>query len=325
MHIFVSDLHMTDTDAAGAVSDAELSTFADRLELLTREKNKPITLVFAGDILELLRSPKWQAIWTQHKSAPWSGVGKRFRNFANGHAETCAIEVAKAIQQRYAGFSAKLRALVELGKLETKYIYGNHDYMVQLSPGLRRILVDILALAHDPEKEFTYTYDDPGASVFAAHGHTVDLVNWHRKTDGYWAMGDAIVLRVVNRFPAAACDAISVALTTRIGQDLQEIENVEQVSEVPLYVRWLAEEFPRDQERMEKNRQGLGRGRGRVSCDRSFQGQRWLWRRRIPERPKGVQPVDTYEFRRPARGSRSAGFEQRAGLSGSSVETGPEG
>ena len=55
-------------------------------------------------------------------------------------------------------------------------------------------------------------------------------------------MGDAIVLRIVNRFPSAVCDEIGVALTTKIGQELQEIENIEPVSDIPLYVRWLAEE-----------------------------------------------------------------------------------
>src|SRR5438132_1310719 len=104
MHVFLSDLHMTDTDAAGAVSDAELIEFIDRIELLTPGKGKKIMLVFVGDILELLRSPKWQALWTEHKSAPWSGMRKGFGNFAEGHAERCALEIARAIQARYAGF-----------------------------------------------------------------------------------------------------------------------------------------------------------------------------------------------------------------------------
>jgi hypothetical protein len=125
MHLIVSDLHMTDTAAASSVSEAELIEFVDRVNLLALAKGEKITLVFAGDILELLRSPKWQALWTQYKSAPWSGMGKGFGNFADGHAEGCAVEIAKAIQERYAGFSRKLKNLVESGKVETTYVCGD--------------------------------------------------------------------------------------------------------------------------------------------------------------------------------------------------------
>lgn len=244
MHVFVSDLHMTDADAAGAVSDSQLSEFVDSIELLVGSSDKKVVMVFVGDILELLRSLKWQALWTQHKSAPWSAVGKGFRNFSQGYAEGCAVEIAKTIQDRYANFSSKLNRLVKSGKVETAYVYGNHDYMVQLSSQLREILIKILTLSHDPNNKFELTYSDPAASLFATHGHSVDPVNWHRKTEGYWAMGDAIVLRIVNRFPSAACDEIGVALSTQIGQQLQEIENIEPISDIPLYVRWLTESLP---------------------------------------------------------------------------------
>src|ERR1700743_1605906 len=75
---------------------------------------------------------------------------------------------------------------------------------------------------------------------------------------------------------------------------------------------------------MEDDRQGLGRGRRRISCHRSFQGQGWIWRRRLPRRPKSVQPVETNEVCRSARGSRFIGFDKGPGLSRCSVKTGAE-
>jgi predicted metal-dependent peptidase len=46
MHFFVSDLHITDADIAGVVSDAELTAFVDRLGRIAGEKNRRLTLVF---------------------------------------------------------------------------------------------------------------------------------------------------------------------------------------------------------------------------------------------------------------------------------------
>jgi UDP-2,3-diacylglucosamine pyrophosphatase LpxH len=243
VHIFLSDLHMTDSGAAGAVSDAELAAFVERLERRSGSEREKITLVFVGDVLDLLRSPKWERLWTtQNRSAPWSGMNKGFRNFQNGHAERCAVEIATAIRGRYASFSAALKRLVEAGRIETAYVFGNHDYMVQLSAKLRAIVVDLLALSHDPNKKFKLTYSSVPASVFATHGHSVDSVNWHRETEGYWAIGDAIVLRIVNRFATAACSEIGCSLETEVGQLLQEIDNIEPLSDIPLFVRWLIEE-----------------------------------------------------------------------------------
>ena len=248
MHVFLSDLHMTDADTAGAVSDGVLTEFLGRLELLARPGEKT-TVVFVGDILELLRSEKWHVLWTKHRSAPWSGMGPKFANFRNGHAEACAIQVAEGIRARYANFSARLKALVQSGLFETRYVFGNHDYMVQLSPKLRAIVGDLLALDHDPEKPFSLTYSDDGAAVYATHGHTSDPVNWHREAEGYWALGDAIVLRIVNRFATMACEELGIAPATQTGLHLQEIDNIEPLADIPLYVRWLAETLATEAQR----------------------------------------------------------------------------
>src|SRR5205823_4335119 len=110
-------------------------------------------LVFVGDILELLRSRKWDALWSKGV-APWGGMSKNFENFLGSRSEDCAVEIAKGIQNRYTSFSTKLKQLVKSGKITTTYIYGNHDYMVQLSQKLREVLIDILALSHRPEDPF---------------------------------------------------------------------------------------------------------------------------------------------------------------------------
>ncbi|MGD1079682.1 MAG: metallophosphoesterase [Candidatus Sulfotelmatobacter sp.] len=242
MHVFVSDLHMTDTGAGGAVTDGQLETFVNHLEKLAGERKDPIKLILLGDIFDLLRSPQWTILWNEKKSAPWSAVSKNFKHFKNSPAEQTAIEVASKIASQYPDFSASLCRLVQQKKIETLYIPGNHDFMMQLSPQLREIMVKFAALQHDVKKQFKLTYSDKEAEVYATHGNYHDPVNSHIAADGHWAMGDAVVLRIVNRFAEEACRALGCNLTQPIGLLLQEIDNIEPLSDIPLYVRWLVDE-----------------------------------------------------------------------------------
>ncbi len=172
---------------------------------------------------------------------PLERSGTRLQEFPRGHAEACAVEIAAGISRRYGAFAARLRAGVDAGAFVTRFLPGNHDYMVQLSPRLRQIAVDLLALDHDPAKPFPLCHVDRKASVYATHGHSFDPLNWHREADGYWAVGDAVVLRIVNRFAEIACERLGLAPETRLGRMLQDVENVEPVTDVPLYIRWIAD------------------------------------------------------------------------------------
>lgn len=241
MHYIVSDIHMNDTGAAGCVTDEELVAFASVVgDSCKKEK---ATLVLLGDILDLLRSPKWEELWKEHNSAPWSNMGRRFGNFSESFSEDCAVRIAQAIRLRYAGFERELRSLVESSGLTVEYVPGNHDYMVQLSPKLREVFNAFLSLKHDPEREFRTSYQDHKAGIYAVHGNSFDPVNFHRREDGYWALGDAVVLRIVNRFARLSCAAIGSAPNTEIGGWLHDIDNVEPLSDVPIYIAWIAETF----------------------------------------------------------------------------------
>lgn len=242
MHVFLSDIHMTDTDIGGVVSDAHLTSFVDRIMATATEKqSEKVTLVLVGDIFDLLRSPKWATLWKEKHSAPWSGMSAKFRHFKNSHTESTARDILGATCNRYPKFSQKIKGFVKGGRLETVYVPGNHDFMVQLDSDLRQQVVTFLGLTHDPKKPFGNTYANKAASVFALHGHTFDPLNWHREPEGYWAIGDAIVLLVVNRFPEIACDLIGVKLSSEIGQLLQDVDNVQPLVELPIWVRWLTE------------------------------------------------------------------------------------
>lgn len=241
MHVFISDVHMTDQEAGSPVSDVELVEFAEEVDRWSQREH--VHLVLLGDIIDLLRSPKWEECWSRLRSFPWSGAARDFVNFRGNHPETVALEVVQAVAQRYARWAAALKRLVGEKRLTVSYVPGNHDFMLDLSPRLRRAVCDFLSLSNDPTKPFMPFYADEGASVYATHGHSYDPVNWHQPAEGRWALGDAIVIRVVNRFVVEACRRLGVSETSAIGVQLHELDNVEPLTDVPIYVRWLADEF----------------------------------------------------------------------------------
>jgi hypothetical protein len=59
--------------------------------------------------------------------------------------------------------------------------------------------------------------------------------------EGYWAFGDGVVLRLVNRFQSEVCRALGCSPDTELGRRLADIDNVEPVADIPVYVRWLAD------------------------------------------------------------------------------------
>lgn len=84
-------------------------------------------------------------------------------------------------------------------------------------------------------------YEDVGLGVFAEHGNRYDSLNYHQRQQGCWAIGDAIVLRVVNRFGALARQELHLTEGTALGRAVHEIDNVEPNLHIPLYVSWLAQ------------------------------------------------------------------------------------
>lgn len=182
-----------------------------------------------GDVVDLLRSAEWARLWEDSGAAAWLGQEAHFKIFAGDYSEECAIGIVKKIRARYTGFSAALGALVARGMLTVRYTYGNHDFIAQLSRGVREELRGFFHLDHDDlDRPFDYAYVDPEASIYAIHGHdSYDPVNVHRQASGHWALGDAVILRIVNRFPQELCNALEIKPTSPGGRRYHEIDNIE--------------------------------------------------------------------------------------------------
>lgn len=244
MLVFLSDLHLTDWELGGVVSDDELATYCQD-ELARYCNRQPVKLVLLGDVVDLLRSARWSKLWNTSRITPWKVTRAEgcnaFDSFVGSPAESCAIEIVRGIKNRYPKFSQALKNLVDAGNLKIAYVYGNHDYIAQLSKSVREILCEFLHLEHDPARPFDLVFENEEASVYATHGHSYDPVNWHRPEEGRWAMGDAVVLRVMNRFAAEACAALGLAETSDFGRQLHELDNIEPNLDVPVYVRWMTD------------------------------------------------------------------------------------
>jgi UDP-2,3-diacylglucosamine pyrophosphatase LpxH len=242
MHLFVSDIHITDGTIGESVSDEVLTT---RLLGQIDGLESPTTLVFLGDIFELLRSSEWALLWKPDSQlAPWTNMGEGFQNFPP-RAAKAAHNVLGRIIARFPKFAAALKALVSSGKVQTHYIPGNHDYMVQLSEDARKLVVDFLSLRNvNLQDPFRMHYADDNAEIFAVHGHKADPLNWHDGPTGRWAFGDVIVLRIVNRFITEACGKAGSDPSlpeTPISQAFQDMDNVQPTSDLALYFRHVLE------------------------------------------------------------------------------------
>jgi len=240
MLVVVSDLHMTDRTTGGAVSAADLVEFTEQLSTL-QPRNDPLTLLLLGDVVDLLRSEQWGSLWLTHSgAAPWSALGPQFSGFAGGLQEQALLAVIAGIERRYERFFEALRQLKATRATQIRYVIGNHDFMVQLSPKARVEIVRLFSLDQSAEHEFPLEYEDRGLDLYADHGHRHDALNFHRAHAGLWAIGDAIVLRVVNEFARAARKKLHLTSNTPLGRAVDEIDNVEPHFLIPLYVEWLA-------------------------------------------------------------------------------------
>jgi UDP-2,3-diacylglucosamine pyrophosphatase LpxH len=241
MHAFVSDIHITDGTIGESVSDELLTT---RLLGQLKGLESPTALVFLGDIFELLRSSEWALLWKPDSHvAPWTNMAEGFQNFPPRAAKT-ALNVLGRIIARFPKFAAALKALVLSGKVQTHYIPGNHDYMVQLSAEARKLVCDFLSLQMNPQSRFPTHYADDKAEIFAVHGHKADPMNWHDESAGRWAFGDVIVLRIVNQFITEACGKAGSDPSlpeTPISRAFQDMDNVQPTSDLALYFRHVLE------------------------------------------------------------------------------------
>src|SRR5262249_33271472 len=278
MLVIISDLHLTDGTSGQTIRQSAFGGFRERLRDLAYDaswrndgKYRPIEeidVVLLGDILDVIRSTKWLATSVR----PWSGV--QSPEFAKkiGKINSAVIEHNKAsldiLKSLSSGRSLTLPPANAEGKpaftsrknpdsndrvpvrVQLHYLVGNHDWFYHL-PGpqydsIRAQVVDALELQNDPSVPFPH---DPARSeelmqiyrshhVFARHGDIFDKLNYELERNAS-SIGDAIVIELVNRFPAAVAEELGTDLPDVCAKGLREIDNVRPLVLIPVWVNGL--------------------------------------------------------------------------------------
>jgi UDP-2,3-diacylglucosamine pyrophosphatase LpxH len=221
MLIFVSDIHLTDTLKGGAVSREDLfARFWGRIA--GSRGDAPATLVFAGDLFDLVRSPRWFEGDARPYHAP-SPV-----------QQAITEQIVSSILEREAGFFRAIRERVEEGALDVRYLLGNHDRLLMHAPGARRAVWKALT-GRDEDVEFHARAVFADHGVLAYHGHVTDFIN--HSPEGEGTIGDAIGSELIVRFPRKVREDVGLDR-----EDLDDIDDVRPIYAVPAWVRQLTTE-----------------------------------------------------------------------------------
>lgn len=174
MIIFISDLHLM--DGTGGIEFLPVSSYErvfDEFGHLAREAEADeVTIVFLGDIYDLIRTERWFAY--DVKERPWG----------EAPSEAAALDLLNGvINQNQATFDLFASNLVERFRFPVEpkrvYIPGNHDRVCDLYASLRRRVCETLAITnHDSQQPFDHQYLDVQHAVLARHGQEWDAWNF---------------------------------------------------------------------------------------------------------------------------------------------------
>lgn len=218
MAIFVSDIHLTDTLHGAAIprSDA-FERFWIRIQ--AARGKRPAHLCFAGDLFDIVRSPKW--FETRHR--PYDDPG---------NSVVAVVEqIVDAILQREKAFFDVLRGRVEAGELVIHYVLGNHDRLLRYAPTARKKIWKALT-GRDEDVAFPNEIEFPDHGVLAYHGNRADDINYD--PEGAGTIGDAIGSELILQFPQSVR-----SMTGEEHPELDDVDDVRPVYAVPAWVRQL--------------------------------------------------------------------------------------
>ena len=269
MIVVVSDLHLTDGASGRGVEPGAFTVFARLLGDMARHAShrvagfrppEALDVVLLGDILDLLRSGAWPPRRgpDEHVPRPWEPPAMV--------APVAGQVVDRILEANQEGL-AVLRAFARDGALfyedgqvfripvRITYLVGNHDWLLRL-PGpaydaVRERVVASLGLANDPARPFPHDLAevDPAFAervrrhrLVLRHGDIYDPFNYAGDRNRS-ALGDAVVIELLNRFPEAVREELGLAPDDPLFLELREIDNVRPFSTIPAWVLGVIRRF----------------------------------------------------------------------------------
>ncbi len=259
MIILVSDLHLMD----GTVGSRHLPAGAFDQTLIdlgrcTRDANaQDITMVFLGDVFDLITTKAWFSPEGSPQIRPWD-------NWRDALTEKKAEEVLQGIltQQDNQKIGSILSCKLAGGHYgfsaepERVYIPGNHDRLCNL-PKLRPMVRDFLGCTADPNNSpFRNAFEDRTHGIFARHGHEWDDWNFegsqafsHRGNaeptyEEYMEppIGDLLTIEVASRLPDLVDAALQADGSCEPEDREKAVERMWEVFDVkplPAIIPWL--------------------------------------------------------------------------------------
>jgi len=273
MLVIISDLHLTDGTSGETIEQGAFFLLRERLFSLAYDASwrapgvyRPIDridLILLGDILDVIRSSYWCSAPPHVR--PW---GRPEDPAFISAVEKINAEILKH-NQKSLGVIKSLSNCITIPAADTKqmpvaekedfsggnrvtvpvfvhYLVGNHDWFYHL-PGaafdrIRAAASDTLGLAnpagpfpHDPGEypQLLEIYRDH--KVWARHGDIFDSDNFDgdRNTS---SLGDAIVVELLNRFPAVVREKLGTRLPPACLEGLKEIDNVRPLVVIPTWI-----------------------------------------------------------------------------------------
>lgn len=249
MLVFASDIHLTDgtsgeTIAAGAfrkfvlyLKDMVETAGADRVEV-----------VFLGDIFDVIRSD----FWLESEIRPWSrpaerdGTGRTLEDYTSEIVRRiCANRPNRASMRHLKSFKKRMAA--KGVQVSYSYVIGNHDWLINRYADTRQAIAQFLGMEH-PEQYASQRFPTEGFwakyRTFARHGDMYDPFNYDGDRDAS-SLGDAIVIDLINRFPEQVRNRIGPATAPKLVEQLEEIDNVRPLIDVPLWVQGVCATAPK--------------------------------------------------------------------------------
>jgi len=278
-----------ETISAGAfrIFRARLSDMAYDASWRANGTYKPVEtmdLILLGDIFDLIRSTKWLA--DESTIRPWDDptdplfvdkVSQINAAILKNNADSLAVRRSLSREQAITippatadGKPAKVsrnpddpeRVPVEVN---IHYMVGNHDWFYHL-PGpaydkIRQSAVDAVGLTTPANAPFPH---DPAESplieglfdthrVFARHGDIYDPYNYEEEHGrNASSLGDAVVVELLNRFPAEVTKRMGNRLPPACLNGLKELDNVRPVLVVPIWINGLLNRTCDDPEQIQQ-------------------------------------------------------------------------
>jgi UDP-2,3-diacylglucosamine pyrophosphatase LpxH len=217
MLVILSDLHLGDgTASTENVPPRAFDLFLDHvLDLAQHAKARKVTLLFLGDIFDLLRTEHWfypspdQPLPAPRPGPgepqepfpgelrPWNDPGswaarKRATAIAKRIVEECAEQLAVLSGRppepkgQEVASAARKRILEKLKSppcpIERFYLPGNHDRLARVHPEIMELFLQALDARQAPEEPAGVAA--LGHGVVARHGHETDFLNIERERPG---------------------------------------------------------------------------------------------------------------------------------------------